>query len=148
LNDGQIQNISHEMLEDKISEEYPDISLHYALFNINQLLHDAYNGKFPRTEASIIDFELTFKNKIDVNKEIVLRAMSDLLSEKSLLKRLFNEQLDSSAELEEAESIIWELEAKGDNNYQIISSDYWINKEDFEKDEFSGVLKDDEINHD
>jgi len=147
LNDGQIKNLSHEMLEDKVSEEYPDISLHYQLFNINQLLHDAYNGKFPRTLASVIDFELFFKNKIEITKEVVLRTMSDLLSEKSLLKRLFNTQLDSEKELKDAESIIWELKPIGENNYQLITSDYWLNHEDFEKEEFSGVLREDEINH-
>lgn len=147
LGQGQIKNISHEMLEDKIAEEYPDISLHYALFNINQLLHDAYNGKFPRTLASLIDFELSFKGKITINKEIVLRTMSDLLSKKSLLKRLFNDQLDSNHELKDAESVIWELKHVGDARYQIISSDYWLNQEDFEIEEFSGVLKDEEISH-
>ena len=147
LNDGQIKNLSHEMLEDKVSEEYPDISLHYQLFNINQLLHEAYNGKFPRTLASVIDFELFFKNKIEITKEVVLRTMSDLLSEKSLLKRLFNTQLDSEKELKDAESIIWELKPIGENNYQLITSDYWLNHEDFEKEEFSGVLREDEINH-
>ncbi len=147
LNDGQIKNLSHEMLEDKVSEEYPDISLHYQLFNINQLLHEAYNGKFPRTLASVIDFELFFKNKIEITKEVVLRTMSDLLSEKSLLKRLFNTQLDSKKELKDAESIIWELKPIGENNYQLITSDYWLNHEDFEKEEFSGVLREEEINH-
>ncbi len=147
LNDGQINNLSHEMLEDKVAEEYPDISLHYSLFNINQLLLDAYNGKFPRTMASVIDFELVLDEKMEVNKEIVLRTMSDLLSEKSLLKRLFSEQLDSEHEFKDAKSIIWELKPISENTYQIISSDYWLNREDFDKDEFSGQLEDDEIDH-
>ena len=147
LNEGQIKNLSHEMLEDKVAEEYPNISLHYPLFNVNQLLHDAYNGKFPKTLASVIDFELTFKGKIDVNKEIVLRAMSDLLSDKSLLKRLYTTQIDSSAELKDAESIIWKMKAVGENSYQIITSDYWINREDFDKDEHAGMLREDEIHH-
>jgi len=128
LKEGQIKNLSHEMLEDKVAEEYPDISLHYPLYNINQLLYKAYNGKFPRTLASVLDIELSFSGKLDITKEIVLRAISDLLSEKSLLKRLFNEQLDSEKELKDAEGIIWELKPMGENSYQIISSDYWLNK--------------------
>ena len=147
LKDGQIENLSHEMLEDNVAEEYPDISLHYPLFNINQLLYDAYNGKFPKTLASVIDFELSFKNKIKISKEIVLRTMSDLLTEKSLLKRLFNEQLDSNVELKDAESIIWELYPIGEKSYQIITSDYWLNHEDFELEAFTGELREDEINH-
>jgi hypothetical protein len=147
LTAGQIQNLSHEMLEDKISEEYPDISLHYELFKVNQLLHDAYNGKFPRILASIIDFNLVFKQKIEVTKEITLRCISDLLSDKSLLKRLFNEQLDASQELKDAQHIIWELKPKAENNYQITTSDYWLNREDIAQDEYSGILRDEEINH-
>lgn len=147
LSEGQIKNLSHEMLEDKVAEEYPNIALHYPLFNINQLLYEAYNGKFPKTLASIIDLELSFGGKVEITKEIVLRCVSDLLSDKSLLKRLFNEQLDSEKELNDADGIIWELEPKGDNIYQIISSDYWLNDEDFKIEECSGVLREEEISH-
>ena len=147
LKEGQIKNLSHEMLVDKIAEEYADISLHYPLFNINQLLYEAYNGKFPKTLASVLDIELVFESNLVINKEIVLRTISDLLKEKSLLKRLFNEELDSENELKDAESIIWELKSIGENSYQLISSDYWLNKEDFEIDEYSGILKDEEITH-
>ena len=147
LSEGQIKNLSHEMLEDKVAEEYPNIALHYPLFNINQLLYEAYNGKFPKTLASIIDLDLSFGGKVEITKEIVLRCVSDLLSDKSLLKRLFNEQLDSEKELNDADGIIWELEPKGDNIYQIISSDYWLNDEDFKIEECSGVLREEEISH-
>ena len=147
LKEGQIKNLSHEMLEDKVAEEYPDISLHYPLYNINQLLYKAYNGKFPRTLASVLDIELSFSGKLDITKEIVLRAISDLLSEKSLLKRLFNEQLDSEKELNDAEDIIWDLKPMGENIYRIISSDYWMNEEDFDREEYSGELREEEITH-
>lgn len=147
LTSGQIQNLSQEMVRDKVAEDYPDISLHYPLFNINQLLHDCYNGKFPRTLASVIEIELLFKHKIDITKEIVVRSLSDLLSERSLLKRLYDDQLDSSNELTDAESIIWDLKLTDVNTYSIITSDYWINREDFKLEEFSGVLREDEINH-
>ena len=147
LKEGQIKNLSQEMLEDKVAEEYPTISLHYPLFNINQLLFEAFNGKFPNTFASVLDIELNFAHKIEITKEIVLRTLSDLLSEKSLLKRLFNEQLDSKKEFNEAEHIIWELKSTGENCFQVISSDYWLNAEDFEQEEFSGEISDDEITH-
>ena len=147
LKSGQIKNLSQEILEDKVAEEYPDIAFHYPLFNINQLLHDCYNGKFPRTLASVIEIELFFKGEIDVTKEIIIRSLSDLLSEKSLLKRLFNQQLDSSKELKDADSIVWELKLIGENTYRIITSEYWLNREDIEIEEFSGTLREDEINH-
>ena len=147
LKEGQIKNLAYEMLEDKVAEEYPNIALHYPLFNINQLLYEAYNGKFPKTLAAVLEIELLFTTHVTVTKEIVLRTLSDLLTEKSLLKRLFNEQLDSEHELKDAESIIWELKTIGENTYQLISSDYWLNKEDFDMDEYSGVLREEEITH-
>ena len=147
LKEGQIKNLAYEMLEDKVAEEYPNIALHYPLFNINQLLYEAYNGKFPKTLAAVLEIELLFTTSVTVTKEIVLRTLSDLLTEKSLLKRLFNEQLDSEHELKDAESIIWELKTIGENTYQLISSDYWLNKEDFDMDEYSGVLREEEITH-
>jgi hypothetical protein len=110
-------------------------------------LYEAYNGKFPNTLAAVLEIELLFTTSVTVTKVIVLRTLSDLLTEKSLLKRLFNEQLDSEHELKDAESIIWELKTIGENKYQLISSDYWLNKEDFDMDEYSGVLREEEITH-
>lgn len=147
LKSGQIKNLSQEMLDDKVAEEYPDIAFHFPLFNINQLLHDCYNGKFPRTLASVIEVELFFMGEIDVTKEIIIRSLSDLLSEKSLLKRLFNQQLDSSKELKDADGIVWELKLIGENTYRIITSDYWLNREDIELEAYSGILREDEIHH-
>lgn len=145
LKGGQIKNLAQEMLQDKVAEEYPDISFHFDLFNINQLLHNCYNGKFPKIKASVIDFELTFKGKVEITKELIVRTISDLLSHKSLLKRMFSEQLDASSEMKDAESIIWNLEVLQPNTYRIISSDYWLNAEDFDKDEHTGELGEDEI---
>lgn len=58
LNQGQIDSLSHEMLLDKVSEEYPVIELHATLFKINQLLYKAYNGTFPNAKATILDFQI------------------------------------------------------------------------------------------
>jgi len=54
LNEGQIQNLSHDMLSEKVAEQYAEPAYHFDLFNINQFLRKAYNGKFPDTEATII----------------------------------------------------------------------------------------------
>ena len=73
LSDDQIQQISHDMLLDKISEEYPEIDLHPPLFHINQLLFKAYNGTFPSAKASIIECSIEPKSAsdIEVTKEVV-----------------------------------------------------------------------------
>ena len=70
LNDGQIQNLSHVLAYDNEAEGNPYIALHYALFNINQLLYTDFNGIFPNAKAKKIEFELSFKedSKITLTK--------------------------------------------------------------------------------
>jgi len=43
-------------------------------------------------------FELIYKTKIKITKEVFLSTMSELLSDKSLLKRLYSGKLDSCVE--------------------------------------------------
>ncbi len=142
LNKGQLQNLAHEMIDDSVTEEFADISLHFQLFNINRLLYEAYNGKFPNTKASVIKFEIKFlqNQKVNITKEIVLKAISCGLSEKNLILRLFEEQLSGKVKFLEAEHIVWEMEKLEDGTISIITSDYWINEEDFINYEFEGTI--------
>ncbi|MBK8372631.1 MAG: hypothetical protein IPL20_15000 [Saprospiraceae bacterium] len=95
LSTGQIQNIANDMLEEKVAEQYADPSFHYDLFNINQLLYKAYKGKFPNTEASIILMEIISKAEehIEINKEILTKALAQSLSERSIIQRLYEDQV-------------------------------------------------------
>ncbi|MEZ5008670.1 MAG: hypothetical protein R2753_11025 [Chitinophagales bacterium] len=140
LTAGQIEQLSHEMITDKVAEEYADIQLQSYLFHINQLLFRAYNGKFPNIKASIIGFELTplKENGKPITKEIVLKAFSNGLTDRSLLMRLLDDQLLGKAPFPEAEGIIWELKNLGEHQYQLITLDYWLNEEDFDSMEFEG----------
>jgi len=143
LNDGQIQNLSHELADDNEAEGNPDITLHYALFNINQLLYTAFNGIFPNAKATKIEFELSFKedSKITVTKELALKAVCSGLADNSPILRLFENQLNGKEPFTDAEKIVWELHNYGSNKYAIITSDYWINKEDFKEREISDSIK-------
>ena len=53
LSAGQIEQISNNMLIDKVCEEYPEIHMQGRLFHVNQLLFKAYNGKFPNAKAPL-----------------------------------------------------------------------------------------------
>jgi len=134
LNENQIEQMSHDMQLDKISEEYADIALHHKLFNINQLLHKAYNGTFPSAKATIIEFEISPKKEI--TKENVLKALNATLANNNVIKRLFANQLAGKEEFDEAESIIWKLEPNSENGYTLITSEYWISKDEFNDAEF------------
>ncbi len=133
LNEGQISQIAYDMQLDKISEEYPEISLHHQLCNINQLLYKAYNGKFPHVKASVIDFEASPEtpSETPLTKELALKALAGGLSDRSLMKRLFEDHLAGQIAFAEAEDIVWELKSTGNDRYQLTTSEYWLSDGDF-----------------
>ena len=141
LTAGQIQAISHEMTDEKVAETYADPSFHYDLFNINQLLFKAYKGKFPNTEASVILMELTIDKNSEVNKEILTKALAQSLSERSIIQRLYEDQVMGRADFVDAEKIIWIYTGKENNTFEIITSRYWIDKEDIENGEYEADIR-------
>lgn len=142
LNEGQIQNIAHEMLLDKVAEEYSDPALHFDLFNINQLLYHAYNGKFPNTIATIISLELRDKSgtPIELSKEILLKSIQHGLKDNNLVHRLYEPQLDGTEAFGDAAKVIWRFEEKADHTYEILTSNYFIEDQDFTSFEFDAAI--------
>jgi len=133
LAEGQIDNISHEMLREKVSENYSDIYIHQELFNINQLLYKAYNGKFPHTKVNMVQFEIKGEpnEEAEITKETVLKALSHGLSENNLIQRLLSDQLEGKALFPEAEGIVWDLKHEGNSQYTMTTSEKWLTKEEF-----------------
>ena len=131
LTDGQIENLSHEILTEKLWEEYPELSLHSDLFRATQLLYAAYNGKFPRGEAVHLQIELTGDVSVfDENPEpAIVRILAAGMSDRSLIHRLFSDQLEGAA-FKEAKDILWTLKTvskEADSAvYDIVSSAYWL----------------------
>lgn len=144
LSEGQIQQVSHNMLIDKVCEEYPEIHLHARLYHVNQLLYKAFNGKFPSAKASVVHFSI-ISDKEDVEKvltkENVLKLLNNGLSDRNLIKRLFDEQMTQNIPFIEAEGIVWELNTVDNLNYSLVTSENWINKEDFISSEFESILE-------
>lgn len=143
LTAGQIQTIAHDMTDEKVAEQYSDPSYHYDLFNINQLLFKAYNGTFPNTEASIINIELTDADggTVEATNEILTKALSLGLSDRSIIKRLYEDQMEGIVDFGDAEKILWRFQNKGNNTFEIITSRYWIDKEDIESGEYEASIK-------
>lgn len=144
LNEGQIDQISNDMLVDKIVEEYPEISLHARLFHINQLLYKAFNGKFPNTKATLIDCTITPLDEAtatELTREMALRLLSVGLSDSNLVKRLFTEQMAGDKPFPEAENILWELKPAANHQYSILTSENWISTNDFTSHEFEGTVE-------
>ncbi|OGX84608.1 hypothetical protein [Hymenobacter glacialis] len=135
LNDGQIENLSHQMLTEKLWEENPELPLHQGFYNATQLLHTAYNGTFPRTQAVEFQVKCTPENAeglvlFDEAPEApLLRLLAQGLPDSSLINRLFSTHL-AGTEFEEAKSIIWELKTVEKTNtsitFDVMSSTNWL----------------------
>ena len=133
LSEGQIDQISNDMLNDTVCEEYPEMELQAALFHVNQLMFKAYNGKFPSSSATIIECLITSldeNNETVLTKEMVLKLLNDGLSDRNIVKRLFEEQIKGTADFPEAENIIWDLQNPEKNKYRITTSGNLIKKDE------------------
>jgi hypothetical protein len=138
LNEGQIDQMSNDMLLDKISEEYSDIALHHELYNINQLLYKAFNGTFPSAKATIVEFEISPDKEID--KEVVLKVLDKTLAKNSVIKRLFTNHLAGNEAFDEAEDIVWKLDSNGNGSYTLITSEYWMSRDEFTEAEYDAEI--------
>lgn len=142
LNEGQMDQLSNDMLLDKISEEYPNIALHYKLFNINQLLFKAFNGTFLNTKATSLKFTITNnEDNTEFTKSQILKIVSKGLRSSNLILRLFEEQLMATGEFLDAENIIWELTTNDNINFELITSEYWLSRDDLAFTAFEAVVE-------
>ncbi len=135
LNSGQIDNLSNEMREEKMWEEYAEIGYHQDFFNTGQILYDAFNGKFPHPEAVQFEVKITSEKLKDllidnkISEAALIRLLAQGMPENTLMNRLFTEQLSSELFIE-AEDIIWQMktEVKSDTSalVTVISSKYFF----------------------
>lgn len=135
LNQGQIDNLSHEMNTEKVWEEYAELSMHEEFFNATQLLYKAFNGKFPHPEAVRVKIKITSKEKngleiFEKDTETgLIRLLVQGMPENTLINRLFDDEL-KGGDFKDAKDIIWQYtqESAEDNSqvFEIISSTYWF----------------------
>ena len=138
LNAGQIENLAHQMLTEKLWEENPELPLHKGFYQATQLLHDAYNGTFPSTKAVEFKVKCTAENPEDLAvfaqepAAPLVRLLAPGLSDKALINRLFSSQLEGD-KFEEAKSMLWQLtpgeKTTNSVTFDVVSSAYWL--EDF-----------------
>ncbi len=135
LNKGQIDNLSNEILEEKLWEEYADLSLNEEFFAVHQLLYDAFEGIFPHPEAVSFQIRIQETNKkgltlFDENPEPTLvRLLVNGMADNNVIHRLFDEQLVGE-NFPEAKDILWQLKMvkneAGELIADVISSNYWF----------------------
>ena len=135
LTPGQLDQLAHQLPEEKMWEENPRLDLHPHFFSATQLLYDAFGGKFPHPQAVEFKVRISGPDLAPLDPPApatVLRLLAPGLADRALLHRLFGEQL-AGGDFPEAADILWQVtpgERTADSVVlDIISSDYWL--EDF-----------------
>ena len=136
LKSGQIQNAANEMLEEKLWEEYADLSLHEGMFNVASLLYAAFPGVFPQPDAIHVTLEVEAASEDGrdilarpLNESFVVRLLADGMDDDSVLHRLFEDQLKGRS-FPEADNIVWIWEVDSSRapaiTIQVTSSGCWL----------------------
>ncbi|WP_436517344.1 hypothetical protein [Ekhidna sp. To15] len=135
LSKGQIQNLSNEMMDEKLWEEYTDINLHNELYDCSVLLKWAFPGRFPETDAVKCTIEVasgSLEPLAGINKTFLTRLLAQGMDDHAIINRLFDKQVNG-APFPEAEGIIWQFEAAESLDKTLItiySSNYWLHSMD------------------
>lgn len=116
LTKGQRRNLSEEMKDERLWEEYAEINCHEELFNVACMLYWTFPQLFPEPDVTRIRLKTT---AMDAASEANLRApsssfiarlLNDGMNERNTIYRLFDEQM-ASRRFPEAEDVIWTFEA-------------------------------------
>jgi len=136
LSEGKIKNISVEMLDEKMWEEYADYALHERFFSVGTLLYEAFPKGVSKPDAVEIDLEITANNdqsahtlKSHLNESFLVRLLAEGMESNSVLHRMFDDNLGGSS-FPDAEKIIWIVNSQAISEkswkVEVISSGYWL----------------------
>lgn len=135
ITEGKIDQLSHQMVENKLWEEHSDPAYHTSLFNAYGLLRKAYNGTFAKPTGVRFTIKITANKKdsfeiLDSSLHaVIVRLLSNGLDETAILNRLYEEQM-SGENFPDAKNILWILKeisiAEKERQYEITSSDLWF----------------------
>ncbi len=135
LTEGQIHQLSYEMQEDLVAEEYPNILAHHQLFNINQLLNKAFKNRFPGGKAVSAEMRLNLSEpysfeQIVPDQDFLIRVLAQCLPAHNVINRLYDDQLINGESITDAEGIIWAIQPLYQDvrtkNLRVFSSLYWL----------------------
>lgn len=135
ITEGKIDQLSHQMAEDKMWEEHPDPAYHMRLFNAYGLLRKAYNGIFAKPAGVKFTIKITASKKSSFEifdsslHPVIVRLLSSGVDKTAILDRLYEDQI-SGNNFPDAKNILWILQelssAEKERQYEITSSDLWF----------------------
>jgi hypothetical protein len=116
LKEGQIRNAAHDLREEALWENYPDLRAHEPLFRGAWLISRAFPREFSTPEIARLDLRLAPLNESarkrisqPLNEATVLRLLAEVMDSSSILARMFGEQL-AGGDFPEAEYLLWTLD--------------------------------------
>jgi hypothetical protein len=137
LSKGQRQNLAEELKEDRIWEEYSDISIHEELFNIVYLLYESFPKEFSTPDIAKLKIKVASVNQesqsnlVNPSASFLARVLNDGMDGRNIMYRLFGDRIEANS-FPEAEHILWKYEAAGfsaadnSNTFTIYTSWNWI----------------------
>jgi len=136
LREGQLRNMAHEMLEEKLWEDYVDPACHERLFNVGSLLHAAVPRVFLKPDAARVRLVVTCLTpasrellSTEPNESFLVRLLADGMDDQSVLYRMYGDQLRGKS-FPDADKIVWIVRAEAASSdvwsVEVISSGYWL----------------------
>jgi len=137
---GKIEQISHDMIDDRSWEEYPDCLFHERFFSAYALLREAFNGIFAKPTG--IEFAITVTAEHVEDMAIfdeslhssIVRLLASGQGDDALIHRLYEDQIQGN-QFPEAPGLVWQLKQTADTGltrqFSLISSYFWL--ENFEQ---------------
>lgn len=135
LTEGKIEQLSHDMSDDRLWEEYSDCLYHERFFSAYVLLREAFNGIFAQptgveflvnVTAGDIDDMAIFDESPSAS---MVRLLANGLNENTLLHRLYDEQIEGEL-FPQAPGIVWKLQQVADEGltrqFSVVSSFFWF----------------------
>ena len=144
---GKIEQISHDMIDDRSWEEYPDCLFHERFFSAYALLREAFNGIFAKPAGVELTMTVTAAHDEDMAifdeslASSIVRLLASGQGDDALINRLYEDQIQGT-QFPEAPGIVWQLKQTADTGltreFSLISSNFWM--ENFEQiDNFKAV---------
>lgn len=147
LSKGKIDQISHDMMDDRSWEEYPDCLFHERFFSAYALLREAFNGTFAKPTGVELTFTVTAAHDEDMAifdeslHSSIVRLLASGQGDDALINRLYEDQIQGT-QFPEAPGLVWQLKQIADGGlmrqFSLVSSYFWM--ENFEQvDTFKAV---------
>ncbi|MEQ9298475.1 MAG: hypothetical protein RIF33_07925 [Cyclobacteriaceae bacterium] len=135
LSQGKIENLAQEMKNERVWEEYVDISMHEKLYHCASPLYMAFPRKVSEADARFCSLKINpqtpYSAKVlsDLDESMLTRMLADGMSDHSILNRFFNDKLVKGP-FNEAEHIVWQYEVINSEalplSIELYTSAYWL----------------------